>query len=276
MNFLNSVGDFKKFSPFFTSIFNFATLLLRKLSASIVLGKEEKNMTFTYRYRKQILIGICLFLVLSVLGLSLLFQKNDTKKTSEDIVLNTEEEEIEVKKPEEEEQITYYQVDIKGEINNPGIYEVKEGSRVIDVIRLAGDLTSNADTSVLNLSKKVKDEMVIIVYSYDEVANFTETKEKEKIEQEACIKQSELINGACIDDSSLTNQEENSEPSTKISLNNATLEELMTLNGIGESKAKAIITYRDTVGAFKSIEELKNVDGIGDTLFDQIKENITT
>ena len=276
MNFLNSVGDFKKFSPFFTSIFNFATLLLRKLSASIVLGKEEKNMTFTYRYRKQILIGICLFLVLSVLGLSLLFQKNDTKKTSDDIVLNTEEEEIEVKKPEEEEQVTYYQVDIKGEINNPGIYEVKEGSRVIDVIRLAGDLTSNADTSVLNLSKKVKDEMVIIVYSYDEVANFTETKEKEKIEQEACIKQSELINGACIDDSSLTNQEENSEPSTKISLNNATLEELMTLNGIGESKAKAIIAYRDTVGAFKSIEELKNVDGIGDTLFEQIKENITT
>ena len=276
MNFLNSVGDFKKFSPFFTSIFNFATLLLRKLSASIVLGKEEKNMTFTYRYRKQILIGICLFLVLSVLGLSLLFQKNDTKKTSEDIVLNTEEEEIEVKKPEEEEQITYYQVDIKGEINNPGIYEVKEGSRVIDVIRLAGDLTSNADTSVLNLSKKVKDEMVIIVYSYDEVANFTETKEKEKIEQEACIKQSELINGACIGDSSLTNQEENSEPSIKISLNNATLEELMTLNGIGESKAKAIIAYRDTVGAFKSIEELKNVDGIGDTLFEQIKENITT
>ena len=276
MNFLNSVGDFKKFSPFFTSIFNFATLLLRKLSASIVLGKEEKNMTFTYRYRKQILIGICLFLVLSVLGLSLLFQKNDTKKTSDDIVLNTEEEEIEVKEPAEEEQVAYYQVDIKGEINNPGIYEVKEGSRVIDVIRLAGDLTSNADTSVLNLSKKVKDEMVIIVYSYDEVANFTETKEKEKIEQEACIKQSELINGACIGDSSLTNQEENSEPSIKISLNNATLEELMTLNGIGESKAKAIIAYRDTVGAFKSIEELKNVDGIGDTLFEQIKENITT
>ena len=274
MNFLNSVGDFKKFSPFFTSIFNFATLLLRKLSASIVLGKEEKNMTFTYRYRKQILIGICLFLVLSVLGLSLLFQKNDTKKTSDDIVLNTEEEEIEVKKPEEEEQVTYYQVDIKGEINNPGIYEVKEGSRVIDVIRLAGDLTSNADTSVLNLSKKVKDEMVIIVYSYDEVANFTETKEKEKIEQEACIKQSELINGACIDDSS--NQEEYTKSSTKISLNNATLEELMTLKGIGESKAKAIIAYRDTVGAFKSIEELKNVDGIGDTLFEQIKENITT
>ncbi len=275
MNFLNSLGNFENCRPFFTAIFNFAPLPLRKLSASIVLGKEEKNMTFTYRYRKQILIGICLFLVLSVLGLSLLFQKNDTKKTSEDIVLNTEEEEIEVKKPEEEEQVTYYQVDIKGEINNPGIYEVKEGSRVIDVIRLAGDLTSNADTSVLNLSKKVKDEMVIIVYSYDEVANFTETKEKEKIEQEACIKQSELINGACIGDSSLTNQEENSEPSIKISLNNATLEELMTLNGIGESKAKAIIAYRDTVGAFKSIEELKNVDGIGDTLFEQIKENIT-
>ena len=63
--------------------------------------------------------------------------------------------------------------------------------------------------------------------------------------------------------------------SGKVSLNTATLDELMTLPGIGESKANAIIKYREEVGAFQNIEELKEVSGIGDTIFDQIKENIT-
>src|SRR5699024_3292386 len=105
----------------------------------------------------------------------------------DDIVLNTKKETKDEKIEEEEYEDIYYQVDIKGEVNTPGIYTVKKDSRVIDVIRLAGDLTENADTSVLNLSKKVTDEMAIIIYSYDEVANFTLTKEKEKQEQEACL-----------------------------------------------------------------------------------------
>ena len=227
-------------------------------------------MTFTYRYRKQLIIGIVIFLLLSVLGGVLLFQKfKGNNKTEEKIVLQSKDEEM-VVKPSEEEQ-NYYQVDIKGEVNNPGIYEVKEGSRVIDVIRLAGDLTSNADTSVLNLSKKVADEMVIIVYSFAEVANFTATKEQEKIEQESCVKQSEVINGACIESEVIDDL-----ASTKISINEASLEELMQLPGIGESKAQAIIEYRDQVGVFQTIEELKEVSGIGEALFDQIKENITT
>ena len=226
-------------------------------------------MTFTYRYRKQLIIGIAILLLLSVISSVLLFQKfKSNNKTEEKIVLQSENEET-VVKPSEEEQ-NYYQVDIKGEVNNPGIYEVKEGSRVIDVIRLAGDLTSNADTSVLNLSKKVADEMVIIVYSFAEVENFTATKEQEKIEQEACLKQSEVINGACIESEIID------VTSPKISINKASMEELMQLPGIGESKAKAIIEYRDQVGAFQTIEELKEVSGIGETLFDQIKENITT
>ena len=155
------------------------------------------------------------------------------------------------------------------------IYTVKENSRVIDVIRLAGDLTENADTSVLNLSKKVVDEMVIIVYSYDEVANFTETLEKEKTEQEACLNQNEIPNDACIEDNSTTSTSKVIDGSIKVSINTATLEELMQLPGIGETKAKAIIEYRNKVGSFKNIEELKEVNGIGDSTFDDIKENIT-
>lgn len=230
-------------------------------------------MTFTYRHKKQIIL-VCLGLVLLLVIGSFFIYKNYTAKNKEEknIVLNTKKD---IKKDEEEEEEVYYQVDIKGEVINPGIYTVKEGSRVIDVIRLAGDLTEVADTSVLNLSKKVKDEMVIIVYSYDEVENFTETKEKEEIEQEACLSQNGIQNDACIKDSTDDTSSSSVVISGKVSLNTATLDELMTLPGIGESKAQAIIEYREEVGAFQNIEELKEVSGIGDAIFDQIKENIT-
>ena len=230
-------------------------------------------MTFTYRHKKEIILA-CLGLVLLLVIGSFFIYKNYTAENKEEknIVLNTKKD---IKKDEEEEEEVYYQVDIKGEVINPGIYTVKEGSRVIDVIRLAGDLTEVADTSVLNLSKKVKDEMVIIVYSYDEVENFTATKEKEEIEQEACLSQNGIQNDACIKDSTDDTSSSSVVISGKLSLNTATLDELMTLPGIGESKAQAIIEYREEVGAFQNIEELKEVSGIGDAIFDQIKENIT-
>ena len=231
-------------------------------------------MTFTYRHKKQIILctfGLVLLLV--VASIFIIKNINFEDKEDENIVLNTKKD---IKKDKEEEDVSdiYYQVDIKGEVINPGIYTVKEGSRVIDVIRLAGDLTEVADTSVLNLSKKVKDEMVIIVYSFNEVESFTETKEKEEIEQEACINQNDIINDACIEDSS-NDTSSSVVISGKISLNTANLDELMMLPGIGEAKAEAIIKYREEVGAFQNIEELKEVSGIGDAIFDQIKENIT-
>ena len=117
--------------------------------------------------------------------------------------------------------------------------------------------------------------MVIIVYSYDEVINFTETKEKEEIEQDTCLNQNGIKNDACIKDSKDDNSSSSVVISGKVSLNTATLDELMTLPGIGESKANAIIKYREEVGAFQNIEDIKEVSGIGDTIFDQIKENIT-
>ena len=166
----------------------------------------------------------------------------------------------------------YFKVDIKGQVNNPGIYSLKEGSRVIDVIEASGGLTENANTTVINLSKKIEDEMVIIIYSNEEVNNFAKTKEVEKQVIENCIKKDEnsLQNDACINQS---NEQSNTD-NNLININTATQEELMTLSGIGESKAKDIITYR-TENAFTSIEDIKNVPGIGESLFAKIKENIT-
>ncbi len=229
-------------------------------------------MTFTYRHKKEIIFCILGLVLLLVVGTVLIYRNfNSNDSSKENIVLNTKKENLD----EEEQEEVYYQIDIKGEVNVPGIYTVKEGSRVIDVIRLAGDLTEDADTSVLNLSKKVADEMVIIVYSYDEVTSFTETLEKEKVEQEACLNQNGITNDACIGNSEDNTSSSSVVISGKLSLNTATLEELMTLPGIGEAKALAIIQYREEVGAFQSIEELKEVSGIGDAIFDQIKENIT-
>lgn len=163
-------------------------------------------------------------------------------------------------------------VDIKGEIQKPGIYSLPENSRIIDVITKAGGLTENANTTVINLSKKIIDEMVIIIYSNEQVEKFKETKEEEKIIISNCIKPTEdaLTNSACIN----TEISESPINESKISINIATKEELMQIPGIGESKANEIIKYRQKNGQFENIEDIKNVQGIGESLFAKIKDYI--
>lgn len=225
-------------------------------------------ITFKYRYRKQIVIGIFILFLLVGGTILTIFMFQSDKKDKSDLVVSTATNSL--KKKSKKENIENYKVDIKGEILTPGIYTLKSNSRVIDVIEMSGGLTENADTSVINLSKKITDEMVIIIYSKSEVKDFKKTKETEKIVQEKCVKKDEnaLKNDACITDSAKT--------SGKVSINTATKEELMTLTGIGDSKAEDIIKYREENGPFKAIEDIKNVSGIGDSLFAKIKENITT
>ena len=225
-------------------------------------------ITFKYRYRKQIMIGIVIAIILiGIISSSIYFlSKNKSKKN--DII--KEGKVIEKSNINKNENIKdSIKVDIKGQINNPGIYELSNKSRVIDVINTAGGLTEDADTSVINLSKKIKDEMVIIIYSKDQVLDFEKTKEIEKQVQEKCSKSEEysLNNDACIKSESIM--------TGKININTSTKEELMTLQGIGESKANDIIKYRDTNGLFNSIEDIKKVTGIGENVFASIKENIT-
>ncbi|MBQ9019386.1 MAG: helix-hairpin-helix domain-containing protein [Bacilli bacterium] len=221
-------------------------------------------MTFKYRYRKQILIGSFLFLILGC-GLTFIIYKfkDNFKNKSKDIVISKKLEKKENKID------TKYQVDIKGEVNYPGIYKLDINSRVIDVIKLAGDLTENADTSVINLSKKINDEMVIIIYSKQQVEDFKKTKEVEKQVQELCIQADDdsLKNDACIDcDNSI---------SGKININTAGIEELKKLSGVGDKKAKDIINYREKNGLFEKIEDIMKVSGIGENAFAQIKKDIT-
>ena len=226
------------------------------------------KITFHYRYRKQIFIAlIFLLLVASLVVAIVVYYPKEEKKSTISII---NKKETNKNQKEEKENEIMYKVDVKGEIISPGIYTLPATSRVIDVIEAAGGLTEQANTTVINLSKKISDEMVIIVYSNEDVANFTKTKEIEAEVQKECQQKDEntLKNDACI-------CEEETKNTGLISLNKATIEELITLPGIGEAKAKDIIAYRSDNGLFKSIEEVKNIPGIGDSLFAKIKDYIT-
>ena len=173
-----------------------------------------------------------------------------------------------------EEEIIMYNVDIKGAIKNPGVYKVDSNLTVNDVIKVAGGLTKNADTSIINLAKKITDEMVIIVYTKEEVKNSNIVDTVVKIVEKECVCPN-IENDGCLN-TEITDNITNTEDSKLVNINSATIDELQTISGIGESKAKNIVEYREKNGNFKSIEDIKNVEGIGESLYEKIKIYITT
>lgn len=159
-------------------------------------------------------------------------------------------------------------VEIKGAVTNPGVYEISNSSRVIDVINMSGGLLENANTKFINLSKKITDEMVIKIYTNEEI----EESSKVEVIYEYIEKECEcpiISNDSCI------NEEEKVEDKKIININTSLKEELMNIPGIGEGKANSIIEYRMKNGNFKTIEDILNVSGIGDSVFEKIKEYIT-
>jgi len=162
-------------------------------------------------------------------------------------------------------------VDIKGAVKNPGVYTVESIAIINDVIKLAGGLTKDADTSLINLSKVVSNEMVIIIYTKEEVKNSNIVDTVIEVVEKECVCPN-IQNDGCI------NTDINGEISNQgglVNINTASLEELMTLPGVGQSKAEAIISYRE-VSPFLGIEDILKVSGFGDKLYEQIKIYITT
>ncbi len=223
-----------------------------------ILEKIKKNQLFFYS------IGILLLIIIISETFIFFYFFNKLKNTNktESIIMEKEDQVIEK-----------FIVDIKGEVNSPGTYEVTSDNRIIDVIKLAKGLTKNADTSVNNLSKYIADEMVINIYSKEEVKNFVAVKDKEQEVIKACNDKSVSSNNGCICNE--TYKKETEKNSNLVSINIASEEELISLPGIGSSKALAIIEYRKNNGLFTTIEDIKKVTGIGDLLYDQIKNYIT-
>ena len=155
-------------------------------------------------------------------------------------------------------------IDIKGAIKKPGVYTSECNKNVNDIINLAGGLNTNADTSTINLAKQVKDEMVIIVYTKEEITK----KINSQIENECQCP--DVKNEVCVipDETVINNK--------LININTATIDELKQIPGIGDAKAKAIIEYRNSIGTFKNVSDIKNVSGIGENLYEQIKVYLTT
>lgn len=224
------------------------------------------------KYWKYILVVFCS--VLAFIGTYVYNESNNSVSTSSVKKLS-----VTKKKEKAKEDIKTAFVDIKGAVNAPGVYELEKGKRVIDAINLAGGLSENANTININLSKKLTDEMYVVVYTKNEIAEYKKnnnTGKEIKCASNECVCP-DVSNDACINKNmkSSTTPKEEKKTDSKISINNASKEELMTLTGIGESKADAIISYRQEQGLFKAIEDIKNVSGIGDAVFEKIKENIT-
>ncbi|MFC7684611.1 helix-hairpin-helix domain-containing protein [Ureibacillus sp. GCM10028918] len=143
-------------------------------------------------------------------------------------------------------------IDVKGAVQSPGVYELTTEDRVIDAIERAGGYTEEAQSLAVNHAQKLQDEMVIYI-----------PKTGEEIEQNP-------VSGQITSSPASTTN-----PQTdKVDLNSADEATLTTLPGIGASKAQAIIAYREESGPYQTIEDLKNVTGIGDKTFEKLKEFI--
>lgn len=219
--------------------------------------------------KKQIVLGILIFLSLVVLGLSayIIYSLNNEE---ENLNIALEDSPVKIEDTEEETNESIY-VEVKGAVQNPGVYAMNEQDLINDAINLAGGFLDNAYTDNINLSKKVTDELVIFVYTEKEYQNNTysnTTSSNNDYQIDNALK-----NKVSIITSDSTNSD--TETSNLININLASITELMTLPGIGETKANNIIAYREENGFFKAIEEIKNVSGIGDATFDQFKALIT-
>ena len=214
-------------------------------------------------YKKYLILASCLVLF-AVAGIGY-FMLNNNDSVITEVLAETTSTTSAVK----EESIKLY-FDIKGSVKKPGVYEFTQGDKIIDAINKAGGLTKNATTNNLNLSKKLTNEMVIYVFSKNEL---TTTKAYEQISNASECKCETIEINNCVDKNT-TNESTNNETS-KININTDNKEKLMTISGIGSSKADAIIEYRTKNGNFKTTEDIMNVSGISKTIYDKIKDIIT-
>ena len=181
---------------------------------------------------------------------------NETNELSSEMNENSNEDSTSLNSKETEETVV---VHVIGEVNNPGVVTLPEGSRIIDAINMAGGKTEEADLSKINLAYIVEDGTQIYIPRINEDLN-----QVNLISDGAGV-------GVVITDS---NVEEN-EVDSKVNINTASKEKLETLPGVGETTAQKIIDYREANGKFKTIEDIKNVSGIGDAKYESLKDKIT-
>ncbi|WP_051271278.1 ComEA family DNA-binding protein [Shimazuella kribbensis] len=195
---------------------------------------------FTWSPReKKLAIALVAILVFAI-G-ALLWNQDDLSLQNTSLPMY--QQQPQVKPVETKKQAQIATIDVKGAIKKPGIYKLPVPVRLYQVLEAAGGASEQADTNRMNLAKIIADGSMIYI-----------PKKGEAIPSEA---------------SPIQTKEDN-----KINLNTATLEELETLEGLGPTKAKAIIQYRGEHGGFRSVDELLQVSGIGERTLERIKEKV--
>ena len=205
--------------------------------------KKEDVVLFFRQNVKSIILAFVCSLVLIIGGL-FYFNQNKTEDYSGVSFSNISNETNNKDEKAEKRHDEKIFVDVKGAVKHPGVFETTKDKRVKDLIEEAGGLLDDADTSTLNLSQKVKDQMVIYVLKHGE-------------------KPKQISDGG----SSSSNAD-------VININTANKEQLMKISGVGKTKAEAIISYRDKNGDFKKKEDITKVRGIGKATFEKIKDKI--
>ena len=207
-----------------------------------------------------ILSVVSLVLILFSVTFVLYFKQEDEPPAEdliEELIAEDIKEEAEETNEEEEENTEKIEstkdilVDVKGAVHSPGVYSMKENSRVIDAVEEAGGFLKEAEQNSINLAQAVEDQMLIYV-----------PKEGEEIPDLTSFNQIQ------------PNEQTTDQQTEKINLNEADKDVLMTLSGIGEVKANNILAYREENGPFKAIEEIMEVSGIGEATFENLKEMI--
>ena len=205
--------------------------------------KKEDVVLFFRQNVKSIILAFVCSLVLIIGGL-FYFNKNKTEDYSGVSFSNISNETNNKDEKAEDKHDEKIFVDVKGAVKHPGVFETTKDKRVKDLIEEAGGLLDDADTATLNLSQKVKDQMVIYVLKHGE-------------------KPKQISDGG----SSSSNTD-------VININTANKEQLMKISGVGKTKAEAIISYREKNGDFKKKEDITKVHGIGKATFEKIKDKI--
>ncbi len=217
---------------------------------------------------KEKIVGALSILILSIIFLVAGYIINNNKKEEyKEVFLDEqqyfqgqnskgdgENENIENKDSENQEKISDSKivVDIKGAVKEPKEYELKAGSRVRDLIEIAGGLTPEADEEKIYFSKILEDEQCIKIYKIGEEVLDSEIEVEGQHE-----KSTEAVDSK-----------------GKININKATVDELMTIPGIGQVKAQSIVDYRNKNGKFNSVDELTNITGIGVKTLEKLRDKV--
>lgn len=238
-----------------------------------------KNVSskFNNKKRKTILIAV-LIIIFFVISYFIYADNESEDLITDDEVLNNINENNSNEKNENSEEQNIIEkkivVHVDGEVNNPGIVELQENSRISNAIEKAGGTTENANLKNINLAFLLEDGMKVFIPT-----NTNEKGDENMLDEENLFNELEYVTkesgGTSLEGFAGSYVKNSNINSNKIiNINSANQSDLENLPGIGEATALKIIDYRNNNGKFNSIEDLKNVKGIGENKFDKIKDLI--